>query len=83
MLYYNKDLFKSAGLDPEAPPQNLDELLADAQKLTLDPGSTGTPSQWGLNFRDDTQWYISTLFLENGGQIVSTDQNQVLYNGPW
>lgn len=82
VLYYNKDLFKSAGLDPEAPPQNLDELLADAQKLTLDPGSTGTPSQWGLNFRDDTQWYISTLFLENGGQIVSTDQNQVLYNGP-
>jgi sn-glycerol 3-phosphate transport system substrate-binding protein len=82
VLYYNKDLFVSAGLDPEAPPQDLDELLADAQKLTLDPGNTGTPSQWGLNFRSDTQWYISTLFLENGGQIVSADQTQVLYNGP-
>jgi sn-glycerol 3-phosphate transport system substrate-binding protein len=82
VLYYNKDLFTAAGLDPEAPPQNLDELLADAQKLTLDPDHTGTPSQWGLNFRDDTQWYLSSLFLENGGQIVSPDENQVLYNSP-
>ena len=82
VLYYNKDLFKSAGLDPEAPPQNLDELLADAQKMTLDPGNTGTPSQWGLNFRDDDQWYLSTLFLENGAQIVNADESQVLYNSP-
>lgn len=80
VLYYNKDLFKSAGLDPEAPPQNLDELLADAQKMTLDPGNTGTPSQWGLNFRDDDQWYLSTLFLENGAQVVNADESQVLYN---
>ena len=82
VLYYNKDLFTAAGLDPEAPPQNLDELLADAQRLTLDPGQTGTPSQWGLNFRDDTQWYLSSLFLENGAQIVSPDENEVLYNSP-
>ncbi len=82
VLYYNKDLFSAAGLDPEAPPQDLNELLADAQKLTLDPGKTGTPSQWGLNFRSDTQWYISTLFLENGGQIVNADQTQVIYNSP-
>ena len=82
VLYYNKDLFTAAGLDPEAPPQNLDELQADAQKLTLDPDHTGTPSQWGLNFRDDTQWYLSSLFLENGAQIVSPDESQVLYNSP-
>jgi sn-glycerol 3-phosphate transport system substrate-binding protein len=82
VLYYNKDLFTSAGLDPTAPPKNLDELLADAQKLTLDPDKTGSPSQWGLNFRDDDQWYLSTLFLENGAQIVSADESQVLYNSP-
>jgi sn-glycerol 3-phosphate transport system substrate-binding protein len=82
VMYYNKDLFIAAGLDPEAPPQNVDELLEAARKLTLDPGNTGTPSQWGVNFREDGQWYISTLFLENGAQIISADQSQVLYNSP-
>jgi len=48
--------------------------------MTLDPGNTGTPSQWGLNFRDDDQWYLSTLFLENGAQVVNADESQVLYN---
>ncbi|WP_037085922.1 ABC transporter substrate-binding protein [Neorhizobium vignae] len=33
-LYYNKDLFKAAGLDPEKPPQTWTELVATAKKLT-------------------------------------------------
>jgi multiple sugar transport system substrate-binding protein len=33
-LYYNADLFKAAGLDPDKPPQTWAELLADAKKLT-------------------------------------------------
>ncbi len=82
VMYYNKDLFTAAGLDPEKPPATLDELLAAAQKLTLDPNKTGTPSQWGLNIGDNTHWYLSTLFLENGAQICTADMTQVLYNSP-
>jgi len=82
VLYYNKDLFRAAGLDPETPPETLDELLADAQKLTIDANHTGTPSQWGLNTKEDTHWYLSTLILENGGQIVNDTETEVLYNQP-
>jgi len=82
IMYFNMDLFTAAGLDPEEPPQNVDELLIASQKLTLDPEHTGTPTQWGLNTRDDTHWMLSALFLENGAQIVSEDQSQVLYNSP-
>ncbi len=32
-LYYNKDLFKAAGLDPEKPPKTWDELVETARKL--------------------------------------------------
>lgn len=32
-LYYNKDLFKAAGLDPEKAPQTWDELVETARKL--------------------------------------------------
>jgi len=33
-LFYNKDLFKRAGLDPDKPPTSLPELRADADKIT-------------------------------------------------
>jgi len=34
VLYYNKDLFKQAGLDPNQPPKTYDEMLAMAEKLS-------------------------------------------------
>ncbi|MEG0752546.1 MAG: extracellular solute-binding protein [Angelakisella sp.] len=34
MLYYNKDLFKAAGLDPENPPKTYDEMLVAAEALS-------------------------------------------------
>src|ERR1700759_2975904 len=33
VLYYNKDHFQKAGLDPNKPPTTLAELMADAQKI--------------------------------------------------
>ncbi|GEM44435.1 ABC transporter substrate-binding protein [Deinococcus cellulosilyticus] len=38
MLYYNKDLFKAAGLDPNKPPKTIEELDAYADKLTVKKG---------------------------------------------
>ena len=41
-LYWNKDLFKQAGLDPEKPPKNFTEILDYARKITaLGNGITG------------------------------------------
>lgn len=34
VLYYNKDLFAQAGLDPEKPPKTYDEMLVMAEKLS-------------------------------------------------
>jgi multiple sugar transport system substrate-binding protein len=44
-LYYNKDMFKAKGLDPNKPPQTWDELVEDARKLT-DPAK----NVYGLAF---------------------------------
>jgi multiple sugar transport system substrate-binding protein len=42
VLFYNKDLFKKAGLDPEKPPANFADILTDARKVTaLGGGITG------------------------------------------
>lgn len=42
LLYYNKDLFKAAGLDPEKPPRTFDEFANAARKLTKKDGSKTT-----------------------------------------
>lgn len=39
MLYYNKDMFKAAGLDPEKPPTTLEELAEYTDKLTVRSGN--------------------------------------------
>ncbi len=46
VMYYNKDLFEQAGLDPNDPPSDREEFLAAAQALTVDangrhPGDDG------------------------------------------
>ena len=37
-LYWNKELFRAAGLDPERPPRTMDELVEMADTLTLRDG---------------------------------------------
>ncbi len=34
VLYYNKDLFRQAGLDPDDPPKTYDEMLKAAEKIS-------------------------------------------------
>jgi multiple sugar transport system substrate-binding protein len=35
MLYYNADMFTAAGLDPSKPPTTIEELVTDAEKMTV------------------------------------------------
>ena len=41
VLYYNKEVFEAAGLDPEAPPATWDELLAAAKDIKEKAGVPG------------------------------------------
>jgi sn-glycerol 3-phosphate transport system substrate-binding protein len=57
ILYYNKDAFKAAGLDPEKPPTTFEDVATAAGKLTKkDPA--GGFAQQGIGF------YIYGWFLE-------------------
>ena len=47
VLYWNKELFKEAGLDPEKAPDNWQEQTALAEKLTKRDAS-GNATQWGV-----------------------------------
>jgi sn-glycerol 3-phosphate transport system substrate-binding protein len=82
MLYYNRDLFVAAGLDPDKPPTTWDEVIEYGQKLTQDTDGNGQIDQWGFNTHSNTHWYLSTMFLENGAQIINEEETEVLYNSP-
>lgn len=65
-LYYRKDLFRAAGLDPDRPPRDWDEFYADAQKLT-DP----TKGTWGFILsQGDHSWYWINFLYSAGGDVT-------------
>ncbi|NPV09639.1 MAG: sugar ABC transporter substrate-binding protein [Anaerolineae bacterium] len=59
-MFYNKDLFEQAGLDPETPPDTMDDFLVAAQKITelgddiygysCGPRSYHEVGQWGIRW---------------------------------
>jgi len=78
-LYYRKDLFEQAGLDPQRPPQNWDELVTYAKKLTRDRDGDGEIDQWGLVFEaggfGPDCWCIQYLY-ESGTPIVKQSDGE-------
>lgn len=47
--FYNKSMFAEAGLDPDKPPQTVEEFVEAARKLTRDTDGDGRIDQWGTN----------------------------------
>ena len=62
VMYYNKDAFRAAGLDPENPPATWDELSAAGKKLTKADGS-----QWGVMIPSTgyPYWMFGALTMQN------------------
>lgn len=83
VLYYNKDAFKEAGLDPEQPPTNWDELVEYADKLTVKDES-GNVTQWGLEIPSTgyQYWMFQALALQTDKNIMSDDGTEVYFDTP-
>jgi len=74
MMYYNKDLFKQAGLDPSKPPTTWDEFASMVPKLTKDTNGDGKPEQYAIALADhETVPIFESLLWGTGGAIVSDD----------
>lgn len=79
MMYYNKDLFTAAGLDPEKPPTTWDEFAAMVPKLTVDENGDGKPEQYAIALADHETVPMYQPFLWNaGGGVVSEDGKKSL-----
>jgi sn-glycerol 3-phosphate transport system substrate-binding protein len=83
VLYYNKEMFKEAGLDPNHPPATWKEMAEYAQKLTKRDGS-GKVSQWGVQIPASgfPYWLFQGLTTENGVQLMNAAGTETYYDKP-
>ena len=74
LFFWNKKHYRDAGLDPEKPPTDYDELVEYAKKLTKDTNGDGTVDQYGFvgaYFSGDTLLTNFELWLYlNGGEML-------------
>lgn len=84
VMYYNKEAFRAAGLDPEAPPTTWDELVEMGKTLTLRDAS-GTVTQWGVRIPSSgfPSWLFTGLVASNGQDGLANDAGtEVYFNTP-
>lgn len=71
-LYYRKDLYRAAGLDPNKPPKDWDEFYRYCQKLTIPE-----KGQYGFGFSAGpagTAFHWINFLWQAGGDIVAQDK---------
>jgi sn-glycerol 3-phosphate transport system substrate-binding protein len=79
VMYYNKDAFKAAGLDPESPPQSWNELVEKGKKLTKSDGS-----QWGMMIPSTgyPYWMFGALAMQNDEVLMNGSGDRTYFDKP-
>jgi sn-glycerol 3-phosphate transport system substrate-binding protein len=74
VMYYNKEAFAAAGLDPEAPPATWDEMVEMGKALTL-RDAAGNVTQWGVRIPSSgfPSWLFTGLVAANGQDGLAND----------
>ncbi len=75
--YYNADLFREAGLDPDNFPTDWEGLLDAAQKIDALGEDILPMFMWLINGDD---WGFQTLILQQGGRMMSEDGQSVAFH---
>jgi multiple sugar transport system substrate-binding protein len=75
VLYWNKDAFANAELDPETPPATWQEARAMADKITV--VEDGQIKKWGFQVYQGQMGHPSVIAYAFGGDIYSPDRRQV------
>jgi sn-glycerol 3-phosphate transport system substrate-binding protein len=86
LLYYDKNDFREVGLDPEKPPQTLEEVKAYSEKL-LQKDSSGNITRSGIAL-DVMPWHFEQM-LAKAGALYANNGNgregratEAVFNGP-
>lgn len=83
VMYWNKDLFKAAGLDPERPPQTWQELVDYGRKLTQRDAS-GKVTTWGVQVPSSgfPYWLFQTFTTQAGVELMNAAGTETYFDKP-
>jgi sn-glycerol 3-phosphate transport system substrate-binding protein len=83
VLYWNKDAFKEAGLDPEKGPANWDQMVEFAKKLTKTDAS-GNVTQWGVKIPSSgfPYWLFQGLTTPNDAILMNDAGTETYFDKP-
>lgn len=65
ILYYNKDIFRKAGLDPEKPPQTFEEMLSACDTI-VSSGAAKNCISWPLH-----GWFFEQWMANMGAELAN------------
>jgi multiple sugar transport system substrate-binding protein len=79
MLWYRKDMFEAAGLDPNSPPKDWDELRQYSEQLT-------SGDKYGMGITSSKHLYTDQEFysfmITNGGKELFAEDGSVAFDTP-
>lgn len=83
VLYWNKEAFAEAGLDPDTPPATWEEMVSFGKKLTK-TDSSGNVSQWGVRIPSSgfPYWLFQGLTTQNDVFVMNADGNETYFDDP-
>ena len=81
-MYYNVDLVKAAGLDPEKPPTTRDEFVAWATAMTKkDDAGNFTQAGAGVPTTGVARWHWHSYLYQNGATFLN-GEGKAAFNTP-
>ncbi|MFS8047357.1 ABC transporter substrate-binding protein [Rhizobium sp. BR 314] len=80
VLFYNADLFRKAGLDPDHPPQTWAEVKVAAKAIVDKTGQDGLAT--GIFGPSAGDWLFQGLIRSNNGDVLSADRKRLVFAEP-
>ena len=79
VMYYRKDIFEQAGLDPNSPPKTWEELLEAAKQIKEKTGINpiGLPGKAGL---ESCHEMVAEFITQATGEPLLDENNQITFN---
>ena len=71
VIFYNADLFKKAGLDPDKPPTTIDALKTDALAIKSKAGAEG--AYFAVVDSGKSDYLTQSVIASNGGREIGSD----------